>query len=67
MDYWESFESCLETASDQNLDMIIMGDFNHDLMIQNNLTKLERIICKFNIENVFTEPTRITDTTKNMP
>ena len=64
VDYWESFESCLETASDQNLDMIIMGDFNHDLMIQNNLTKLERIICKFNIENVFTEPTRITDTTQ---
>ena len=63
-DYWESFETCLDSASDQNLDIIIMGDFNQDMMIKDSSVKLERILCKFNMVNLIDEPTRITDTTQ---
>lgn len=64
VDYWDSFESCLESATDLNSDVIIMGDFNHDMNITSNASKLKKIISKFNIENMINEPTRITDTTQ---
>ena len=38
-----------------------MGDFNHDINIISNENKLNRILHRFNIENMITEPTRIMD------
>lgn len=62
VDYWDSFENCLELATDQNLDLIIMGDFNQDIRMSDNTTKFIKILHKFNIENMISEPTRITNT-----
>ena len=61
VDYWDSFETCLEKATDQNSDIIVMGDLNHDMNIISNENKLNRILHRFNIENMITEPTRIMD------
>ena len=41
-----------------------MGDFNHDMNSKNNANKLMKILNKFNVENMVTEPTRITDTSQ---
>ena len=63
-DYWDSFETCLESATDQNHDVIIMGDFNHDMNITSNANKLAGILNKFNLETMINEPTKITDTSQ---
>ena len=31
-EYWDSFESNIESVSVQNCDLIILGDFNHDML-----------------------------------
>ena len=64
VDYWESFETCLDTATDKNHDVIIMGDFNHGMKSKDSPNKLDRILCKFDMENLITEPTRITETSQ---
>lgn len=51
----------VENASDLNLDMLVLGDFNNDILKQNNNGRLERVMNKFNLQHIITEPTRITE------
>ena len=64
VDYWDSFENCLDVAMEQNLDLIVMGDFNQNMTAKDNPNRLDRILCKFDLKNLITEPTRITDTSQ---
>ncbi|MCG8045232.1 MAG: reverse transcriptase domain-containing protein [Candidatus Thiodiazotropha endolucinida] len=65
VDYWDNFENNIERASDQNCDMIIVGDLNHDILSKTiSNSHLLRIMSKFNLENLIHEPTRITDTSQ---
>ena len=58
-EYWVSFENIIENASEENLNIIIMGDLNHDILNQYNNNKLSKILSKFNLQNLITEPTRV--------
>lgn len=66
LDFWESFETSLETAADQSLDLIIMDEFNQDIKDISicNSNKFNRIMQKFNIENLIRAPTRVTETSQ---
>ena len=61
-DYWNEFENVIEKASEENLDIIITGDLNYDILKANINNPLSRILNKFNMQNVITQPTRVTNT-----
>ena len=42
-EYWDSFESNIESVSVQNCDLIILGDFNHDMLQIGNRLKANNI------------------------
>ena len=56
VDFWDKFDSTIEKASEENLDLIILGDLNHD--ISNSNSPLLRIL-----QNMINDPTRVTNTT----
>lgn len=66
VDFWFSLENILENAVDHNLDLIILGDFNYDIIKNSNArnSHLQRIMTRFNLQHLITEPTRITNTTE---
>ena len=57
-DFWEKFENTIEKASEENLDLIILGDFNHDILKITSSPFFE-ILSKYNLQNIINEPTRI--------
>ena len=59
--YWDNLEDVIEKTSEENLDIIIMGDFNHDTLKANIHSPLLRTLTKFNLQNLITEPTRVTN------
>ena len=61
-DYGNEFENVIEKASEENLDIIITGDLNYDILKANINNPLSRILNKFNMQNVITQPTRVTNT-----
>lgn len=64
IEFWDSFESNIEKASDLNLDLLILGDFNQDILNLNPSCHIYRIMSKFNLHNIINQPTRITATSK---
>ena len=63
VDFWDKFDSTIEKASEENLDLIILGDLNHDILKTNSNSPLLRILSKYNLQNMINEPTRVTNTT----
>lgn len=63
-EYWDHFDSNIESASDLNNDIIIMGDFNQDMLQINVNNQLNRIMTKYNLKNIITSPTRITSSSQ---
>lgn len=63
-EFWDYFEETLENASDHNLDLLILGDFNHDILKHGNTGKLNRIMPKFNLQHIINNATRITENTQ---
>lgn len=63
-DFWNHFEDTLETAADLNHDMIILGDFNTDILNNNSNRNLNRIMQKFDLDHTIKEATRITENTE---
>ena len=61
-EYWDAFEDIIEKASEENLDIIIKGDFNCDVLKANTNSQFFRILSKFNLQNIITDPTRVTNT-----
>ena len=61
-EYWDAFEDIIEKASEENLDIIITGDFNYDVLKANTNSQFFRILSKFNLQNIITDPTRVTNT-----
>ena len=60
-EFWNILEDTIENASDLNHDMIILGDFNNDILSNNCNKKLERIMLKFNLHHIIKEATRLTE------
>lgn len=60
-EFWDYFEDVLDKASEQNLDLLILGDFNYDILKHNKNGRLERIMLKFNLQHVINDATRITE------
>ena len=54
----KKIENTIEKASEENLDLIILGDFNHDILKITSSPFL-RILSKYNLQNMINEPTRI--------
>ena len=63
IEFWDALESNIEKASELNLDLLILGDFNQDILNLNPNCQFFRIMSKFNLQNIIKEPTRITPTT----
>ena len=61
-EYWESFDENTELVTDLNTDMIIMGDFNQDILKTDKNNIFLRTLIKYNLKNLISEPTRITST-----
>ena len=60
-EFWDILEDSFENASDLNHAMIILGDFNNDILSNNCNKKLERIMLKFNLHHIIKEATRLTE------
>ena len=58
-----TLRTTLETAADLNHDMIILGDFNTDILNNNSNRNLIRIMQKFDLGHTIKEATRITENT----
>ena len=58
VEFWKHFEDTLESAADLNNDIIILGDFNTDILKYKN-RHLERIMQKYDLEHTIKEATRI--------
>ena len=52
----------IEKASEEKLDLVILGDFNHDILETNTSSAFLRIISKYNLQNIIKEPARVTNT-----
>ena len=64
-EYWEHFDSNVESALDKNLDLVITGDFNQDVLNITPNNQLNRIMLKYNLKTVISSPTRITPSTQS--
>ena len=62
-DFWEKFDSTIEKTVEENIDLIILGDFNQDILKINSNSPFLRILSKYNLQNIINEPTRVTNTT----
>ena len=60
-EFWDILEDTIENASDLNHDMIILVDFNNDILSNNCNKKLERIMLTFNLHHIVKEATRLTE------
>lgn len=64
---YDLFEKIMDEAlakiSDKNKSIIVCGDFNVDLLEDNNIcTRFKSLFLCHNLKNLFLEPTRITET-----
>ena len=62
-DFWGKFDNTVEKAAEENIDLIILGDFNQDILKINSNSPFLRILSKYNLQNIINEPTRVTNTT----
>ena len=62
--FWQNFEYSIEEAFNYTTNVIITGDLNIDLLVENN-NSLSNIINVFYLQNVIHEPTRINQNTGN--
>jgi hypothetical protein len=64
--FWQNFEYSIKEAFNYTSNVIITGDLNVDLFIENNTgNSLSNIINVFYLQNVIHEPTRINQNTGN--
>ena len=62
---WDYFNVRIERAMEVNLNNVVLGDVNENLL-NNNITNLKNIILFNNIDNVIKEPTRLTATSTTL-
>ena len=60
--FWQNFEHSIEQAFNYSSYIVITGDLNVDLLVENNHT-LNDILTVFYLKNVINEPTRINQIT----
>ena len=64
-EFWNHFEDSVESAADLNLNMLIVGDFNNDLLSKYYNRKMTRIMQKFDLHHTINEATRFDGNTKS--
>ena len=63
------FESCVERAMLENKELIVLGDFNYDLLRDSSNTSSKHwleLTNTLNLVQVITSPTRVTSTSKSL-
>ena len=60
------FEVLIENVLLENKEIIILGDFNKDLLNLNVNNEWSNFITSFGLSQLITEPTRVTNTTKTL-
>ena len=60
-EFSDIFEDSIENASDLNHDMIILGDFDNDILSNNCNKKLGKIMLEFILHHIIKEATRLTE------
>ena len=60
------FEVLIENVLLENKEIIILGDFNKDLLNLNINNAWSNFITSFGLRQLITEPTRVTNTTKTL-
>jgi len=63
--FWDNFYNSIEKALSYNPQVIIHGGINVDLLSVSN-HKLNEIMLLFNLRNVITEPTRVTNSSSTL-
>ena len=58
---WDYFHVSIERTMEVNLNRVVLGDLNENLL-NNNITSFKNIILFNNIDNVIKEPTRKQET-----
>lgn len=56
-----TFDMMIEKAVSENLDVIIMGEFNIDLTSVNQNQKWKHVIASHNLTQLVNQPTRVTE------
>ncbi len=65
VDYWDRFNLCIERGTEITPNIIILGDINEDQLNLSN-HKLRDLLSLNNMNNIITEPTRITDSSETL-
>ena len=66
VEWYDNFESQLDKASQLKLDIIILGDFNVNLLDKKSNPKFMNIFIKHGLVQVIDSPTRVTQTTSSL-
>ena len=62
MDWYDSYETQLVTASQTDLEMVILGDFNLDFVKSEKYKKWNNLYMCYNLTQLIDVPTRVTGT-----
>ena len=64
--YWSKLDTMLETVIGTDMNVIITGDINVNMLNIEQSPHLNHLLIKHNLTNLVTEPTRITPTTSTL-
>ena len=64
--FWERFQQSIEKAYDESQQILIAGDLNTDLLEVSYRHSLPRLLTQYNLINVISEPTRISNTRNSL-
>ena len=64
--YWSKLDNMFETVIETNMNIIITGDINVNMLNIEQNPHLNHLLLKYNLTNLVTEPTRITPTTSTL-
>jgi len=63
--YWDLIEESFSNACDKNIKTVILGDFNANIYNMRQ-PKIEHLMNMFNLDQVISEPTRLTSSTATL-
>ena len=66
IDWYDSYETQLVTASQTDLEMVILGDFNLDFVKSEKYKKWNNLYMCYNLTQLIDVPTRVTGTSETI-
>ena len=62
LDYWSLIHESIDRAKSTNVqDIVILGDLNIDLLVNNRSKNLENLMQTYNLKQLIDEPTHFTE------